>query len=302
MATTLYRIIKYGVQAFFRNKWLTIATVSVMMMALFVFLSLIIFNVLTNNALLILRDKIDISVYFQSTVKEDDILNLKRSLESLKEVKNVEYVSRTEALAAFKERHISDETISKALSVLDENPLLASLNIKANDPQDYPIISAYLDNDNMKELVDQVTYNENQIVINRLASIVQTAKKTGIALTSLLSLIAVLVTLNTIILSIYSTRDEISIMRLVGAGNKFIRGPYIVQGILYGISAAIIGMVIMLPLVIFASPYVEVLMPEMNLQSYFYNHALILLGYQLLLGISLGAVSSIIAVSKYLKI
>jgi len=302
MATTLYRIIKYGVQAFFRNKWLTIATVSVMMMALFVFLSLIIFNVLTNNALLILRDKIDISVYFQSTVKEDDILNLKRSLESLKEVKSVEYVSRTEALAAFKERHISDETISKALSVLDENPLLASLNIKANDPQDYPIISAYLDNDNMKELVDQVTYNENQIVINRLASIVQTAKKTGIALTSLLSLIAVLVTLNTIILSIYSTRDEISIMRLVGAGNKFIRGPYIVQGILYGISAAIIGMVIMLPLVILASPYVEVLMPEMNLQSYFYNNALILLGYQLLLGISLGVVSSIIAVSKYLKI
>ena len=285
-----------------RNKWLTIATVSVMMMALFVFLSLIIFNVLTNNAISILRDKIDISVYFQQDAKEDDILNLKRSLESLKEVRGVEYVSRSEALSAFKERHLADETISKALDVLDENPLLASLNIKANDPSDYPVISAYLNNDNMKELVDQVTYNENQIVINRLASIVRTAKNTGISLTGALSLIAMLVTLNTIILSIYSTRDEISIMRLVGAGNKFIRGPYIVQGILYGVSAALISIIVMIPLVIFASPYVKVLMPEMDLQNYFYSHIFSLIGYQLLFGIGLGAISSIIAVRKYLKI
>jgi len=285
-----------------RNKWLTIATVSVMMMALFVFLSLIIFNVLTNNAISILRDKIDISVYFQQDAKEDDILNLKRSLESLSEVKSVEYVSRMEALAAFKERHIADETISKALDVLDENPLLASLNIKANDPSDYPVISAYLNNDNMKELVDQVTYNENQIVINRLASIVRTAKNTGISLTGALSLIAMLVTLNTIILSIYSTRDEISIMRLVGAGNKFIRGPYIVQGVLYGVSAALISIIVMIPLVIFASPYVKVLMPEMDLQNYFYSHIFSLIGYQLLFGIGLGAISSFIAVRKYLKI
>ena len=302
MVTTLYRIIKYGLQGFLRNKWLTITTVSVMMLALFVFLNLIIFNVLTGNALNILRDKIDISVYFQSTAKEDDILNLRRSLESLKEVKIIEYVSRDEALKVFKERHKTDEIISQALDILDENPLSASLNIKANDPADYPAITAYLNNENLKDLVDQVTYNQNQVVINRLASIVNTARKTGIALTVILSIIAVLVTLNTITLTIYSTRDEISIMRLVGAANKFIRGPYIVQWILYGVSAAILSMLLAIPFIVFASPYINVLMPEMNLQNYFYSNSILLLGYQFLFGIVLGVVSSFIAVSKYLKI
>ena len=302
MVTTLYRIIKYGLQGFLRNKWLTLTTVSVMMLALFVFLNLIIFNVLTNNVLDILRDKIDISVYFQTDTKEDDILNLKRSLESLKEVRDIEYVSRDEALKVFKERHKADETISQALDVLEENPLSSSLNIKANDPADYPIISAYLNNENLKDVVDQVTYNQNQVVINRLASIVKTAREGGIVLTVILSVIAILVTLNTITLTIYSTRDEISIMRLVGAANKFIRGPYIVQVILYGISAAVLSMLLVIPFIVFASPYINALMPEMNLQSYFYSNSILLLGYQLIFGIVLGVVSSVIAVSKYLKI
>lgn len=302
MITTLVRIIKYGLQGFLRNKWLTLTTISVMVLALFVFLNLIIFNVLTNNALNILRDKIDISVYFQTDTKEDDILNLKRSLESLKEVKVIEYISRDDALKVFKERHKSDETISQALDVLEENPLSASLNIKANDPGDYPVISAYLNNDNLKSLVDQVTYNQNQIVIDRLASIVNMARKAGVVLTIILSIVAILVTLNTITLTIYSTRDEISIMRLVGAANKFIRGPYIVQGILYGVSAAFLSVILAAPLIIISSPYINVLMPEMNLQSYFYSNLAFLIIYQLIFGIILGVVSSFIAVSKYLKI
>lgn len=249
-----------------------------------------------------MRDKIDISVYFQNTASEDEILKLKRSLESLSEVKNVQYVSRNEALELFQERHKDDPTIGQALDVLGENPLSASINIKANDPKDYPVIAAYLSAENLKSAVDQITYNQNQVVINRLASIVDTARRAGIALTVILSIVAILVTLNTIILTIYSGRDEIGVMRLVGAGNKFIRGPYIVQGILYGVLAAAVSMLLMLPLVYFASPYAKILMPEINLQSYFYNNALILLAYQLFFGITLGTVSSVIAVSRYLKL
>lgn len=302
MFTTLYRIIKYGINGFVRNGWQSIPTLSVMTLALFVFLSLMIFNVLTNNAIVLLRDKIDISVYFQNTAFEDEILKLKRSLESLSEVKGVQYVSRAEALELFQERHKDDPTIGQALEVLNENPLSASLNIKANDPKDYPVIAAYLNTENLKSAVDQITYNQNQVVINRLASIVDTARRVGIALTAILSVIAILVTLNTIILTIYSGRDEIGVMRLVGAGNKFIRGPYIVQGIMYGVFAAIISLLLMLPLVYFAGPYADILMPEIDLQSYFYNNSLILFGYQLLFGITLGTVSSVIAVSRYLKL
>ena len=302
MVTTLYRIIKYGIQAFFRNGWSSVPALLVMVLALFVFLNLIVFNVLTKNVLDVLRDKIDISVYFQNNVSEDDILKVQRSLESLAEVKIVQYISKAEALKLFQERHKNDETISQALDVLEQNPLSASLNIKAKDPRDYPIIAAYLGNESLKSLVDQVTYNQNQLVINRLATIVDTVSRAGIALTVILSLIAVFVTLNTIILTIYSTRDEIGVMRLVGASNRFIRGPYIVQGILYGFIAAVLSLLLMAPLVYFAAPYVQILMPEMNLKTYFYSNLLSLFGYQAIFGIVLGTVSSAIAVRKYLKI
>ncbi len=302
MITTLYRIIKYGVQGFVRNGWQLLPTLSVMTLTSFVFLSLMLFNVLTGNALALLRDKIDISVYFQNTTQESDILNLKQSLESLAEVKSVEYVSQGEALANFQARHQNDPTITQALNVLNDNPLSASLNIKANDPKDYPIIAAYLNNDSIKPLIDQVTYNQNQTVIDKLASMVDTAQKGGLALTIVLSIIAVLVTLNTIILTIYSTRDEIGVMRLVGAGNKFIRGPYIVQGMLYGAFAAVASLVIAAPLVYAASPYVSVLMPELDLVAYFIAHLASLFAYQILFGVVLGTVSSVIAVSRYLTI
>ena len=302
MATLLARIIKYGLQSFWRNKWLSSATIAVMVITLFVCGGLILFSVLTNNAIEILKDKIDISVYFKSSVVEDDILKIKRSVESLTEVKNVEYVSRERALELFKERHKEDETISQAITVLDENPLSASLNIKANDPREYPIIASFLNNQNLKDFVDQVNFNQNQLVINRLASMVDTAQKGGIALIVVLSIIAVLVTLNTIMLTIYSTRDEISIMRLVGASNKFIRGPYLVQGILYGFISAVLSLILIAPVVYFISPYIDILMPGMNLQGYFYGNLLVLFFSLLFFGIVLGVISSGIAVARYLKI
>lgn len=302
MATSLYRIVKYGFQGFWRNGWLSVATTVIMVLTLLVFISLIIFGMLTNTAIDILKEKIDISVYFKTTTAEDSILQLKRSLESLSEVKNVEYLSRDQALAQFKERHKDDPTISEALAVLEKNPLSASLDIKANNPKDYPVIAAYLNNQNLKDIVEQVTYNQNQLVINRLAKIIDTAEKIGIALIIILSVVAVLVTLNTIMLTIHSAKEEIGIMRLVGASNAFIRGPYIIQGIIYGITAAILSLILITPFISIASPYVEILMPETNLTAYFYGNLWSLFGYQVLFGVILGIVSSFIAVRRYLRV
>ena len=129
MATTLYRIIKYGFQSFWRNGWLSVATIVIMVLALLVLEGLIVFGVLARTAIVTLEDKIDISVYFKSTAPEDDILKLEQALESLAEVKKVEYISRDKALAIFKQKHEGDLTISKALGELGDNPLLASLNV-----------------------------------------------------------------------------------------------------------------------------------------------------------------------------
>ncbi len=302
MFTALYRIIKYGFQSFKRNSWLSITTIIVMTLTLLVFIGLILFSVLTTKTIDLLKEKIDISVYFKIETPEDNILKIKRSLESLAEVKSIEYTSRDQALAIFKERHKEDSTISEAISVLEGNPLSASLNIKAKNPKDYPVIAAYLNNENLKNDIGQVSYNQNQVVIDRLAKIVDTAQKSGIALILILSLVAILVCLNAIMLAIYSTREEIGIMRLVGASNRFIRGPYIVQGILYGFIAAVLSIIIVAPLIYFGAPYLKIVISEINLWTYFYSNLLVLTSYQTGFGIILGIISSAIAVRKYLKV
>lgn len=299
---TLSRIIKYGWQAFLRNGWLSLSTISIMILAALVFEGLILFNVMGKTALTSIQNKIDISVYFKSTVDEDSILNMKRSLEGLKEVSSVEYISREQALEEFRVRHEDEETITQTLAELDENPLLASLNVKAKDPSEYAAIASYLENQNLSDVVEKVTYAQNQVVIDRLVGLIDTMKKGGITLTVFLAFLAITVTFNTIRLAIFSNREQIGIMRLVGASNVFIRGPYTVEGIIYGIIAGIAGFLILIPVISFLSPYVGRFIPELVLSDYFQVHFFTLLLYQLLFCIVLGIVSSIIATRRYLQL
>ncbi|MFH0806130.1 MAG: permease-like cell division protein FtsX [Candidatus Brennerbacteria bacterium] len=299
---TLSRIIKYGWQAFLRNGWLSLSTISIMILAALVFEGLILFNVMGKTALTSIQNKIDISVYFKSNVDEDSILNMKKSLEGLEEVKGVEYISREQALEEFKLRHEGEETITQTLAELDENPLLASLNIKANDPSEYGAIASYLENENLGDTVEKVTYAQNQVVIDRLVGLIDTMKKGGITLTVFLAFLAITVTFNTIRLAIFSNREQIGIMRLVGGSNVFIRGPYVVEGIIYGIIAGIVGFLILVPVISFLSPYVGRFIPELIFSDYFQANFFSLLLYQLLFCIVLGIVSSIIATRKYLQL
>ncbi|MEK7168299.1 MAG: permease-like cell division protein FtsX, partial [Patescibacteria group bacterium] len=213
MLTTLFRIIKNGFLGFRRNGWLSMATLSIIILALLVFEGIIIFNILTKTALTSLQDKIDISIYFKTNTPEDEILKTKKSLETLAEVKNIEYIPRDKALEIFKERHKNDSAISQSLEELQDNPLLASLNIKAYNPKEYAIIAGHLDEASFKGWFEKVTYAQNAVVIERLGRIIDTAQKGGLILIIFIALIAVLVTFNTIRLAIYSNREEIGIMR-----------------------------------------------------------------------------------------
>ncbi len=302
MTVTLSRILKYGWQGFLRNKWLAVSTVSIMFLAGIVFQGLILFNVIARSAIMSLQDKIDISVYFRSNATEDAILAIKRSVEGLTEVRQVDYISRDLALDEFKKRHAEEETISQTLDELEENPLLASLNIKANDPRQYDTIASYLDSANLTDLVEKVTYAQNEIVIKRLNSLIGTIKKSGLGLTLFLAFLAVAVTFNTIRLAIFSSSEQLSVMRLVGASNSFIRGPYIVESMIYGAIAGFLSFLVLVPLINLLSPYIESFIPEMNLNLYLSGNVLKLLFYQLLFGICLGALSSFIAVRKYLRV
>lgn len=301
MLTTLFRITKYGMQSFTRNAWLSTATIAIMVLTLMLFSGLIMLNVVTTTIITSIQDKIDISVYFKNDSPEDEMLRIKSTLETLPEVKTIEYISKNKALEIFQEKHKDDETISQAITQLNENPLLGSLNIKARDPKEYPVVAHYLENDSIKPFVERVSYSQNANVIDRLNRILTTAENGGVLLTLIMSLIAILITFNTIRLAIYSSKDSIVIMRLVGGSNFFIRGPFLIEGIVYGLISAVLSLLILTPIIYAVSPYTTVLVPELSLWANFLHRLPSLLLYQILFGIALGIVSSFIAIGKHLK-
>lgn len=273
-----------------------------MILALLVFEGLILFNVVSKGAVQAIQEKVDISVYFKSNVPEDTILNLKKSLEGLDEVKYVEYISKDQALADFKARHANEATITQTLAELNTNPLLASLNIKAKDLHHYDSIARYLEKPDFKDITEKITYAQNQVVIDRLTSLIDNFQRGGFALTLFLAFLAVMVTFNTIRLAIFSNREQIGIMRLVGASNNFIRGPYVIEGILYGIIAAAVSFLIFIPLIGVVSPSIASFVPEVDLAGYFSAHFMLVLFYQMLFGVVLGIVSSVVATRHYLNV
>lgn len=301
MLTVISRIIHLGFKNFWRNGLLSTATVAIMVLALLVFVGLILFRVVADQAATSIQDKIDISVYFKPDASEDQILNIKQSLEKLSQVKSVEYVSKDSTLAIFKEAHKNDPIISQGINELDTNPLEASLNVKANKPDQYASIADYLSSPGLGSYVDKVSYLDSKAMIDRLSAIINNVTRGGFALTVFLALIAGLVIFNTIRLAIYSNREEIGIMRVVGASNSLVRGPLVVEGIISGVLAAILSMLIALPIVYFVSPYLKVFIAGLDIFGYFSAHLGILLLYQFVFGIGIASLSSTVAVRRYLK-
>lgn len=277
------------------------ATVAIMALASLVFLGLIVFGFIADQAASSIQDKIDISVYFKKSTAEDQVLNIKSSLETLSEVKSVEYVSKDRALEIFKEKHKDEATISQGINELDANPLEASLNVKAKRPDQYVTIANYLNLPNLVPYIEEVNYAKNQVVIDRLTGIVNNVKRGGLILTILLGCIAGLVVFNTIRLAIYSNREEIGIMRLVGASNALVRGPSVVEGVLSGILAAALSLIVAAPIVYFLSPHLKVFIPGLDVFRYFYTNLFVLFLYQVVFSVGIGTLSSFVAVRRYLK-
>ncbi|MEK7082407.1 MAG: permease-like cell division protein FtsX [Patescibacteria group bacterium] len=297
---TFKRIMRAGWLGFWRNAWLSAATIIVMTLVLFVVGNLVFLGALSHTVLRSLESKIDVSVYFTPDAPEQEILTLKREMEARPDVKEVSYVSRDSALASFRERHKDSALIVGALDELDDNPLQASVNIKAADSSQYGAISDFLA-EKKSPIVSKINYFENQDVIDRLSSIVGSVRGAGAVLTIFLAFVAVLVAFNTIRMAIYTVREEIKIMRLVGASRWFIRGPFLVTGLLYGAAAGALITLAFLPLTWLAAPKLLLMVPDFNLFRYFISNGLEFFLIMLGAGIFLGVVSSLIAVRRYLE-
>lgn len=302
MLFSLIHILRNGFIDFWRNKWVSQATVAVMTITLLTVVSFFMFSSAINSVIDNLKARMDISVYFKIDTNESDILRVKKNLESLEQVKNVKYVSRSDALSLFKRRHQNDPLILQSLEEIGSNPLTASLNIQAKEPAaDFPFVSQFL-NKNYHALIDKVNYQENKEVISRIGHFSSGVKKAALIITFVLILVVILVTFNTIRLTIYSVRDEIGIMRLVGASNNYIRGPFIVEGAIYGILATLLSTSIAWIIFRILSIKMAPVLLDFNLYQYFSGNIWSIIAIQVAIGIGLGTLGSYVAVRKYLKI
>ncbi|OGD31041.1 hypothetical protein A2W39_01075 [Candidatus Azambacteria bacterium RIFCSPHIGHO2_01_46_10] len=302
MLLNFQRIIKSGAVSFWRNVWLSTAAVAIMVLNLFVISSFLLGNVVADSLLNSLENKIDISVYFKQDTEEKDILSVRSELMSLGEIKDVNYVSADEALSQFKERHKGNSILLQSLEEVGDNPFEAALSVKTKQASQYEAVSLFLENGKYKNLIDGVDFRQNQAMIDKLTYIVGASRKVGGVVSLTFIFIAVLVTFNTIRLAIFSAKEEISVMRLVGASNWFIQGPFMVEGILYGLVASLVTMLIFAPVLSNIAPYLYNFTQSVDIWQYFKDNFWALAALQTAIGVSLGTLSSFIAIRRYLKV
>lgn len=300
------RIMRAGFINFSRASVVSLSSVFIFTITLFVIGSLILLNAVLNYSLEQIKNKVDVNVYFTVNAPEETMLSLQSALEKLPEVNRVEYVSSDTALEDFKERHANDSLIIQALDELGSNPLGASLNIRAKDPSQYESIAKFLEGESNivksnSSYISKINYHQNKTVIDRLNKIIAGVRKIGLAVTLVLVIISILITFNTIRLAIYISREEIGIMRLVGAGNHYIRGPFLIEGILYGVISAVITMFIFWPVTVWLGQTTTQFFEGINLFEYYTSYFMQIFGVLLVSGIFLGAFSSFLSVRKYLK-
>ncbi|HED37193.1 MAG TPA: ABC transporter permease, partial [Ignavibacteria bacterium] len=275
--TNIKRILRSGFVNFWRNRVVSLTSVLIMTVTLFT-LGLIIFaGSLLDSSLEQIKNKVDVNIYFNVNAKEEDIFKLKNSVENLPEVAKVNYISRDQALANFRERHKNDYLTIQALDELGENPLGASLGVKAKETSQYGSIAKFLDgqtelSQGKNPIIDKINYEQNKIAIQKLTNIINGAKKLGFVSTLFLILVSIIITFNTIRLAIYTVREEIAVMRLVGASNRYIRGPFIVEGIMYGIFSAILALILLYPTTIWLGSMSENFFGGINLFDYYINN------------------------------
>lgn len=302
----LQRIAKYGWQSFRRNMLVSSAAISILIITLSLITGALLFDVLSRKVMTALKDKISIGVYFSTNAQENKILQLKKVLEETPGVKSVEYVSRTEALERFREAHKNDEVINEALDKLGgQNPLPASLSVKSAKTEDYPAIVKSIESSEYNLLVEEIDYAKHQDSIENLGKFSKNVNQAVLVLAGVMGLIALLVSFNTLQLAIYNDRQKIGIMRLVGASNNFVRGPFIIQGAIYGIISAFLTLFLIAIFLQLVTMRIENYFRDLgslNIAGYYAEHWFYFLGIQLLFGICVGVVSSIIAIRRHLKV
>ena len=303
---SLERIIKAGVINFFRNLSLSIAATAVMVVTLTIVLFSVIANATFNNTIAQINDKIDVSVYLKDSVTDEQRQSFVNEIKAIGSVKDVTYISKDDALRQYRADNQDNLDLLLAISQTD-NPLPATLKIKPTNPSFINDIKTVVETDRNRELQsDQTSYSgDRKEAIDKISAATAFFKKAVFVSVVVFAVISMLIIFNTIQMAIFNRRDELTIMRLLGASTSFIKGPFIVETMLYGIVAAIISIALCNALFVVQSQAFDAstlgLLDIKFANQYFADHFWLFLGVQLVAGMTIGALSAIIATKKYLK-
>ncbi|MDD2785472.1 MAG: permease-like cell division protein FtsX [Patescibacteria group bacterium] len=303
IVTSTVRVLAFAWKNFTRNAWIGLATIIVLILSLLSVNVLLGVNAVSDAALHELEDKVDVSVYLKPETPAAILETARSYMASLPQTQSVELLDADKALADFKERHKDDPKVLAALDELDQNPLGASLVIKAKKTEDYPFLIEALQNPQFSFAVESKTYDDNSASIDRVQHIAQTVRFVGLILIVLFSVFSTLIVYNSIRIAIYTQREELGIMRLVGASNAIVRLPLILSGVFQAVLAFVFAGGLVFLALVFFDPKLRILFDgaDPGMLTYFVNNFWTLAGIQLAAIVALVALASWAAAGKYLK-
>lgn len=302
---TFVRMIRYGINNFTRNAWLTIAATAVMTVTLtIIFVSAVAQNVVADTGMQI-NDEVGISIYLKTTTEQEVIDDIIEEVEDLPTVVSVTVETPEQARESFIDQNKAN---NESLEATKEASLRYpwTINIRVIDINDTSVLQEYTETSELyKENADRNPSfaGESRVTIENIGRIVDFTRSVGVGASILFTLISSLIIFNTIRMAIFNRREEIQMMKLIGAEPSFIRGPFVVEAIVYGFIAAIIASAIGYGLVLATAPtllgYEITMQPTIDFLIYYVGF--VVLGV-ISVGAIIGIISSLLATRRYLKL
>ncbi|HVV66603.1 MAG TPA: permease-like cell division protein FtsX [Candidatus Saccharimonadales bacterium] len=303
---TLSRIIHTGTVNFIRNVSLAIAAMAVMVVTLTIVLFSVITNATFTNTIAQITDKIDVSVFLKDSDTQAQTNQLISQLKKLPNVKSVQYLTKEQALQQYQAQNAGNTQLLTAINETS-NPLPATILVKPVNLNQINDIKDFLSKPNIAALQsDNPSYSgDRKEAIDKITHATDILREIGVIAVVVFTVICALIIFNTIQMAIFNRRDEIQIQRLLGASTSYIRGPFIVESVIYGILSGLASVFIIYLSFQASSNALQAsslgLLDINYASNWFDDHFLLLLAMQLVLGIVIGAVSSVIATRRYLK-
>lgn len=307
MFTTLKRIISSGLKTFWRNSLLSSSSILTITITLVVSMAVFLTLVLSDASLKRIEGKVDINIYFTSDAPMEKVLEFKKELDKLPELdlEKTKLLTKEETLEDFKNSNEGNNLINDVLDILDENPLGAVINLKAKNIQGYERIIKFLESDEIQakylSIIDNTNYHENRFAINKITTWIKYIKIMGIGVSAVLVFISLIIIYNTIRLIIYSYKEEIQVMRLIGASKFYARGPFLIEAILYGVISGIFSIFITWAIIYYTTDLLKQIF-ILDLNKYFSDHILEISGSLILGGVMISFIATYFTVARYLKI